>query len=257
MDSELPLSAEFSAFAEHPHDPIAGAVLVARSMGAAVDSAWIDAELERHATAAGGAVDAARVVEYLAAEGFRGAETYYHPENSSIEHVLKTHRGIPITLALVVMGVAGKAGLSARGINFPQHFLVRVDQQLIDPFAMTIIDEKDLNQQLAAQNISASKALPEAGGVEIVLRMLNNLRMLAVQRGDHAGALDLSGYQLLMSSERLPLHVERADLWLAAGVPEMARLELDAAIALAPDDTLKAALRARRAALAHSPDRLN
>src|SRR5215469_7315100 len=46
-------------------------------------------------------------------EGFRGdAEAYDDPANSSVAHVLETRRGMPITLSIVVLEAARRAGLS-------------------------------------------------------------------------------------------------------------------------------------------------
>lgn len=53
------------------------------------------------------------------------AHQYEDPRNSFLNEVLERRTGIPITLALVYMEVARRAGLAVQGINFPGHFLVR------------------------------------------------------------------------------------------------------------------------------------
>ena len=50
---------------------------------------------------------------------------YEDPRNSFLNEVLDRRTGIPITLALVYMEVARRAGLHVEGINFPGHFLLR------------------------------------------------------------------------------------------------------------------------------------
>jgi regulator of sirC expression with transglutaminase-like and TPR domain len=50
---------------------------------------------------------------------------YSDPRNSFLNDVLDRRTGIPITLALVYMEVARRAGVAVEGINFPGHFLVR------------------------------------------------------------------------------------------------------------------------------------
>ena len=40
--------------------------------------------------------------------------------------MLATRRGIPITLALLYIELAAQLGLSARGVSFPGHFLVKL-----------------------------------------------------------------------------------------------------------------------------------
>jgi regulator of sirC expression with transglutaminase-like and TPR domain len=65
--------------------------------------------------------------DYLFKElGFVGNEAQYEdPRNSCLNEVLDRRTGIPITLALLYMEVARRAGLRIEGINFPGHFLVR------------------------------------------------------------------------------------------------------------------------------------
>ena len=57
---------------------------------------------------------------------FVGNDLHYgDPRNSFLNDVLDRRTGIPITLALVYMEVARRAGVSVEGINFPGHFLLR------------------------------------------------------------------------------------------------------------------------------------
>ena len=73
-------------------------------------------------------------------ERFRGNEkAYYDPRNSYLNQVLDRRLGIPITLSLVFMEVARRAGLDLAGVGFPGHFLVKLSPELgpevfIDPY---------------------------------------------------------------------------------------------------------------------------
>lgn len=59
--------------------------------------------------------------------GFAGnVNDYYTAANSHLHEVLRTRRGIPITLALLYAEMAGHVGLQARGVSFPGHFLVKL-----------------------------------------------------------------------------------------------------------------------------------
>ena len=49
---------------------------------------------------------------------------YYDPDNSYLNAVLRTRRGIPISLAVLWMELAQGLGLQARGIGFPILLLV-------------------------------------------------------------------------------------------------------------------------------------
>lgn len=54
------------------------------------------------------------------------ANDYYAPENSYLQEVLRTRRGIPISLAVIWLELAQGLGLHAQGIAFPGHFLVKI-----------------------------------------------------------------------------------------------------------------------------------
>ncbi len=77
--------------------------------------------------------------------GFKGNRAdYYNPRNSYLPAVLRTGRGLPITLSLVYKAVVEPLGVPVMGINAPGHFMVGVDGTagdeavrtvtLIDPF---------------------------------------------------------------------------------------------------------------------------
>ena len=75
-------------------------------------------------------------------QGFTGNATNYDdPRNSFLNQVLERRTGIPITLGLVYIEVARRAGVKLDGVNFPGHFLLRLpfgdshdSTVLIDPF---------------------------------------------------------------------------------------------------------------------------
>ncbi len=66
------------------------------------------------------------------------SDNYYHALNSYVGAVLKSRRGLPITLSLVYKLVGEGAGLRIAGVNAPGHFMVRVRTetgwQIVDPF---------------------------------------------------------------------------------------------------------------------------
>ncbi|MBV8781019.1 MAG: transglutaminase family protein, partial [Phycisphaerae bacterium] len=51
------------------------------------------------------------------------SEEYYTSANSYLPTVLKTHRGLPITLSLVYKIVAERVGLRVHGVGLPGHFI--------------------------------------------------------------------------------------------------------------------------------------
>ena len=85
--------------------------------------------------------------------GFGGnINDYYDPDNSYLNTVLRTRRGIPITLAVLWLELAVGVGLNARGVAFPGHFMVKVNlpkgQVVIDPFTGHSLSREELSERL-------------------------------------------------------------------------------------------------------------
>jgi regulator of sirC expression with transglutaminase-like and TPR domain len=126
-------------------------------------------------------------------EGFSGnRESYEDPRNSYLNEVLDRKTGIPITLAVVYLELARRAGLEISGINFPGHFLLRAnapmagDEIIIDPFhGGALLSEYDC-RQLLRHHIGYEAELDRsllspATRHDIVVRMLVNLKRLYVR----------------------------------------------------------------------------
>ena len=85
--------------------------------------------------------------------GFGGnINDYYDPDNSYLNVVLKTRRGIPITLAVLWLELASGVGLNVRGVAFPGHFMVKVNlpkgQVVMDPFSGQSLSREELSERL-------------------------------------------------------------------------------------------------------------
>lgn len=115
---------------------------------------------------------------------------YYDPQNSYIHTVLRTRRGIPISLAVVWLELAHSIGLHAEGVNFPGHFLVRLQvsegQVLIDPMNGTSLDGDALVDKLYQAGINQQpdesreaflgQYLEGCTKRDVLARMLGNLK---------------------------------------------------------------------------------
>jgi regulator of sirC expression with transglutaminase-like and TPR domain len=132
--------------------------------------------------------------EYLfEEEGFSGnREQYEDPRNSFLNEVLDRRTGIPISLSVIYLEVARRAGLSVTGVNFPGHFLLRAvtpvvgDELIIDPYhGGALLSEFDC-RQLLRHHIGDDAAfdsslMAPATRTDIVVRMLVNLKRLYVR----------------------------------------------------------------------------
>lgn len=142
--------------------------------------------------------------EALAAAGFGGDHHDYQAlANSRLDLVFERRRGIPITLAVLLLEVSRHFGFAAVGINHPGHFLVQVEAQLVDPFTL----------QPVAEPSTASAADPLA----LLLRMLNNVKGFYLRAMQWDRALDLVSLQLAVAPASAELWCEKGDLWTRIG----------------------------------------
>jgi regulator of sirC expression with transglutaminase-like and TPR domain len=151
-------------------------------------------------------------------QGFSGnRERYDDPRNSFLNEVLNRRTGIPISLAVVYLEVARRAGLRVAGVNFPGHFLLRApltpsratlgtaatrDEVLIvDPFHrgafLSEIDCRELLRQHVGDSAAFDRTLlAPATRHQIVVRMLVNLKRLYVRMRSFPQARFISGLLL-------------------------------------------------------------
>jgi len=128
--------------------------------------------------------------------GFSGnSADYYDPDNSLLDRVLDRRTGIPITLAVLAMEVGRRRDVSLVGIGMPGHFLLR-DVRDHDAFYDAFDSGRTLDRdgcRRVFSNLHGPTAqfsdtfLDPVSPVEIVLRVLNNLRAAHLRRGDRAG----------------------------------------------------------------------
>jgi regulator of sirC expression with transglutaminase-like and TPR domain len=134
--------------------------------------------------------------------GFVGnVEDYYNPANSYVPEVVRTHRGLPITLVLIYKCVAERIGLDVRGINSPGHFLAAVRDGVpgeassqdaswmyVDPFyGGELLNRRDVNRRIAETTGRVPDDSPEwlapATHAQWLSRMLNNLQAVFAHTG--------------------------------------------------------------------------
>ncbi len=115
---------------------------------------------------------------------------YYDPDNSYLNAVLRTRRGIPISLAVLWLELAQGMGLNAHGVAFPGHFMIKVNlprgQVVIDPFTGQSLSREELSERLEPYKRRSGLVddfdapiglyLQVAPPRDIIARMLRNLK---------------------------------------------------------------------------------
>ncbi|MGA4839793.1 SirB1 family protein [Streptomyces sp. G45] len=175
------------------------------------------------------------------AYGFRGRPGDYQRLESSLLHeVLRRRRGLPILLSVLWMEVARRAGAPVHGVALPGHFVVgfgspeaygRPEPVLADPFGGGRVLSCADAQLLVAGATGASldpAMLRPAEPLDIVLRVLNNIRVWAAARPERADvalwAVELS---LLLPSPAHRLRYDRALLLVQTGDFPAGAVELE------------------------------
>ena len=168
------------------------------------------------------------------------ANNYYAFENSLLSEVLRTRRGIPISLAVIWLELAQAAGLDAQGVSFPGHFLVKITLPeglvVLDPLTGESLGLDTLSERLAPfrshlgehgdSETPLGLFLQACPPRDVLARMLRNLKEIFSSQSD--------GPRLLAISERLvrllpQAHTERRDRGLTLiglGQIERARQDL-------------------------------
>jgi len=144
-------------------------------------------------------------------EGFRGnSGDYYNPCNSYLNDVLDSRQGIPITLSILFVAIGRRLGMKVHGVSFPGHFLARYEDAdgvlLVDPFNRgKILSEagcRDRLQEMYGERIGFHpEFLEPARHREVLLRLLTNLKIIALMRTDYPMALQMLNRLLLFKPE--------------------------------------------------------
>jgi regulator of sirC expression with transglutaminase-like and TPR domain len=131
--------------------------------------------------------------------GFRGDRTnYYSPSNSLLHEVITRRRGIPLSLAIIMLELGWRIGIPFEGVGFPGHFLVRLTGEpgdlLLDPYTRGMsVHEEDCRRMLLESTGGRleydPRLLVSVGKREMILRLLNNLKGAYLRSGEDTLAL--------------------------------------------------------------------
>lgn len=153
---------------------------------------------------------AAGLSRYLFSElGFCGTEEeYFDPRSSYLSDVLDRRKGIPISLSLVYMEVARRAGFEVQGVGLPGHFIVKhphpTDEILVDPFSggMIVTPEECAAKVEEIYNGGVTFQPFMLGAVtkrQILSRTVHNLKTIYLAGRRHQKALAMSELLLIIA----------------------------------------------------------
>ncbi len=149
-------------------------------------------------------------------------EAFSRPESSYVHRVIETGVGIPISLSVVYVAAAQRAGIDLVGVASPMHFLARFDGSsstyFIDAFNQGRILRYNrcldwLRQMTELDADEIEPMLEPASPREIIVRMLNNLKSVYVQQDDWEPAWKV---QRRLTALQPTAYDQRRDLALVA-----------------------------------------
>jgi regulator of sirC expression with transglutaminase-like and TPR domain len=168
------------------------------------------------------ALDALRSV-LVEEQNFGGnSHDYFDPRNSFLNEVLDRRVGIPISLSVVWIEVGRRAGIPIEGVNMPGHFIVRLldrrEPLLVDPFCdgMLLTPEacEERLRQVQGNDVRLSaEDLVAASSKQILVRMLDNLRLVYLETEDYGHALSVIDRIVLIVGDTPKLRRDRGLLF--------------------------------------------
>jgi regulator of sirC expression with transglutaminase-like and TPR domain len=170
--------------------------------------------------------------------------TYDDPQNADMMRVIDRRRGLPVSLGILYLQVARSQGWSAHGLNFPGHFLIRLDGEGGD---RVILDPFHAGQQLQVPELRAMLKLVAGQGTEltpetylslsnrqVLMRLQSNVKLRMLEAGRIDAALEAVRRMMLLSPDDHRLWREAGLMLMRLGDLETALESLDQYLALAP-----------------------
>jgi len=180
------------------------------------------------------------------------ANNFYAPENSYLNEVFRTRRGIPISIAVIWLELAQALDLQADGVSFPGHFLVKVTLPeglvVMDPLTGDSLGLDRLTERLAPYRQGFEVAedgeesdtllglyLQPARPRDILTRMLRNLKEIFSSQSDWQRLKCVLDRLIVLNPDAIDERRDRGLALLSLGLNAEARDDLQAYVSQATD----------------------
>lgn len=174
-------------------------------------------------------------------DGYRGNDADYgDPRNSFLNEVLDRRVGLPITLCVLYMEVARRAGLVLHGVGFPGHFLAKY----VSPSGAEVFVDAFHGGEMLSADECVARYRARTGGRDldrrhlaaiaprqILARMLQNLKRTYLERKDDVRAWWVLDRILLLAPGQLEATRDRGLVGARLGGAAVAEKDLEAYLA--------------------------
>lgn len=176
--------------------------------------------------------------------GYTGNKDHYNDlQNADLVRVIDQRKGLPIALSILALECARAQHWQVDGLNFPGHFLLRLEQDgarlIFDPFnQFTILQAPDLRnllKQVAGQDAELSASFYKtASNRDILVRLQNNIKLRQIEAEDYQSALDTVETMRLFAPREVRLLLDAGVLYAKTGQKTKAMTVLEDYIKDAP-----------------------
>lgn len=143
--------------------------------------------------------------------GYEGdRETNDDLRNADLSQVIDRRRGLPVALAIVWLHVGRAQGWTLAGLNFPGHFLIRLDGEgeslILDPFnrgqALGVAELRALLKSFAGDRAELTPDHYAAlSNRAVLIRLQNNIKQRRLNGDDPASALPIVERMLMIAPD--------------------------------------------------------
>jgi len=185
--------------------------------------------------------DGARILSNLMALhfGYEGDRlTYDDPKNADLIHVIARRRGMPVALGILYIHAARAAGIEACGLNTPAHFLVLLKkggaEVMVDPFnGGAMLDPERAAGPPRMGGPESTHLAEPVSDTDVLLRLQNNLKVRALEAGNHGRTLEIAKRMVLVGPRKPELWLDLARLNESVGAMGDARRAYESCLEIA------------------------
>jgi regulator of sirC expression with transglutaminase-like and TPR domain len=171
-------------------------------------------------------------------------ENYDDLQNANLMRVIDRRKGLPVALGILYLHVARACGIDLYGLNFPGHFVLRLQAgsgaAILDPFNGGLtLTTSDLLDMLRSIEGPSARLTPQSyapvSSREILLRLQNNILSRALRAEELERAREVVTHMTWLAPKRAGLHFELGRLEVHAGHMAAAATAFESCRSLASD----------------------
>lgn len=183
------------------------------------------------------------------AHGYHGDKQNYDDiQNVNFIRVIERRQGLPIALGMLYIILAQRVHWQIDGLNFPGHFLVRMekdgDRVILDPFSdgreMNAAELRQLLKSIAGDKAELSHNFYDpVSRRDMLIRLENNLKKRLIESEEYAQAVIVIEAMEALAPEEYRILFDKGVLYAKLNQPQQAITALEDYIAKTPNSLEK------------------